>query len=78
MVTQTRMAPISIEDTEAIEQEMYDKGYLTNGYITPAKTVETDVLCPVCGEPLVLYVSGNSHRINCKTASCVMITFRGL
>lgn len=78
MVTQIRTIPISIEDTDAIEQAMYDRGYLSNNHITPAKTVETDVLCPVCGEPLVLYVSGNSHRIKCKTDSCVMITFRGL
>jgi C4-type Zn-finger protein len=63
---------------DAIEQAMYDKGYLTNNYIAPAKTIETDIRCPVCGEPLTLYVSGNSHRIKCKTDSCVMITFRGL
>ena len=69
---------ITIEDTDSIEKAMYERGYLTNDYIVPAKTIETDVPCPVCKESLILYVSGDSHQIKCKTNSCVTITFRGL
>jgi len=69
---------ISIEVHDAIENEMYEKGYLTYGYIDPPRTIITDVLCPVCGESLTIFTSGNSYRINCKTESCLIISFRGL
>ena len=69
---------ISIEEHDAIESEMYVKSYLTCEYVVPAKTIETDVECPVCGESLTLFVSGNSYRVNCKRDSCLVISFRGL
>jgi len=71
-------ATISIEEHYAIENEMYERGYLAYEYANPAKTVETDVLCPVCGEHLNLYASGNSYRVSCKTDSCMIMSFRGL
>ena len=78
MAVKTKFTDISIDEHDAIENEMYEKGYITYEYVVPAKTIETDVACPVCGEVLTLYVSGNSYRINCKTDSCVIISFRGL
>ena len=78
MVVKEKSVNLSIEEHDAIENEMYDKGYLKYEYVFPAKTMETDVKCPVCGNNLTLYVSGNSYRINCKTDSCVIISFRGL
>ena len=69
---------ISIEIHDAIENEMYDKGYLSYEYVVPPRTIKTDVLCPVCGEALTIFVSGNSYRINCKTDSCLILSFRGL
>jgi hypothetical protein len=74
----TKFTDISIEEHDAIENEMYEKGYLTYGYVVPAKIIDTDVSCPVCGENLTLYVSGNSYRITCKSNSCVVLSFRGL
>jgi hypothetical protein len=69
---------ISLEEHYAIEDVMYEKGYLTYEYIHPEKTVETDVACPVCGENLILFSCGNSYQISCKSDSCVVMTFRGL
>lgn len=78
MAIKTKPSRITIAESDSIEKAMYDKGYLTDGYVFPAKTIETDVPCPVCGNYLALYVSGNSHRISCKDSTCVNITFRGL
>lgn len=78
MAIKEKFVDISIEEHDTIENEMYEKGYLTYEYIATPKTIVTDVACPVCGEELTLYVSGNSYRIECKTDSCVIISFRGL
>ena len=69
---------ISIEVHDAIENEMYEKGYITYEYVVTARTIMTDVLCPICGEELALFLSGNSYRISCKTDSCLVMSFRGL
>ena len=78
MVTEIKSTSMSIEEEDAIENEMYERGYLTHEYIVPAKTMETDVVCPICGENLTLSVYGNSHQIKCKTDLCTVITIRGL
>ena len=78
MATNIKSVDISIEMHDEIENELYEKGYLTYEYVIPAKTVETDIVCPICGEKLVLYNSGNSYSVNCKTASCLLMSFRGL
>jgi len=78
MAINANYVDISLAERDAIENEMYEKGYLKYEYVIPPKTMETDVKCPVCGENLILYKSGNSYRINCKTDSCVMMSFRGL
>ena len=78
MAVNIKPTDISIEIHDAIENEMYEKGYITDEYVVPARTTETSVLCPVCGEYLLLYLSGNSYRVNCKTDSCIVMSFRGL
>ncbi|MDR1193415.1 MAG: hypothetical protein LBK98_04470 [Peptococcaceae bacterium] len=78
MATKTQYAHISVEETYAIEKAMFDRGYLTHEYVVPAKTVETDIPCPICGKKLSLYVSGNSYQIDCKAESTVITTCRGL
>jgi hypothetical protein len=78
MAAKTKYAPISVEETYAIEKAMVDRGYLTHEYVVPAKTVETDIPCPICGENLSLYISGNSYQIDCKAEPTVISTCRGL
>ena len=78
MAINVEAADISVEVHDAIENEMYDKGYLTYEYVVPPRTLITDVQCPVCGENLTIFTSGNSYRISCKTDSCLIMSFRGL
>ena len=78
MAVKTKSTKISLEQYDAIENEMFEKGYLAHDYIIPAKTLETDVICPVCNEKLFVSRYGDSHRIYCETDSCVDVTFRGL
>jgi|GEM_PF-1955621 len=78
MANREKRVDISIEEQDAIENAMYEKGYLSYGYVVPAKTIETNVACPKCGEGITLFVSGNSYQITCKTDSCVTMSFRGL
>jgi len=78
MATNLKAIPLSAKQIDDIEKAMQDRGYFLPGYVMPARTVDTDVACPVCGDGLSLYMSGNSHQIKCRTGSCVVINFRGL
>ena len=78
MAINLKSVPLSTKQVDDIEKAMLEKGYFLPGYVTPARTVDTDVACPICGEDLSLYMSGNSHQIKCKTSPCVVINFRGL
>jgi len=71
-------AAISMEEFDAVEEAMIEKGYFAHEYVRPPRTVETDVKCPVCNRDLSLYLSGNSHQIKCNTDLCVDISVRGL
>ena len=78
MAINVESVDITIELHDAIENEMYEKGYLNYEYVVPSKTIVTDVQCPVCGETLNIFISGNSYRVYCKTESCLVLSFRGL
>jgi len=78
MAINTKSVDISLEQEYAIENEMAEKGYLKHEYVIPAKTIETDVLCPVCGGKFSIYLAGDSYSIYCETDSCVEISLRGL
>ena len=73
-----RIRTITIEEIDKIENTMIEKGYLPYEYNIFEKTIETDVMCPACGENLMLFVKGNSYQITCKIDTCIKITFRGI
>jgi len=62
----------------SIQQSLLNEGYFTHEYVTPARTVETTVLCPFCGDSLNLYRAGTSYRIYCNVDGCTDIGARGL
>jgi len=78
MVTTKDKTLISIEEFDAIEEALIERGYFTHEYVSPPRTIETDVKCPICNGHLLLYLSGNSYQIKCNTNSCLDISVRGL
>jgi hypothetical protein len=78
MVATKNKAMISVEEFDAIEDAMIERGYFAHEYVRPSRTVETGVICPICNRDLMLYLSGNSHQIKCNTNSCMDINVRGL
>ena len=78
MAVNIKSVEISLEEEYAIENEMAEKGYLKHEYVMPAKTLETDVICPVCGGKFSIYLAGDSYSIYCETDLCVVMSFRGL
>ena len=78
MVTNAVNSIISEEKYRKIQQSLLSEGYFTHEYVLPARTVETRVPCPDCGDFLTLYRSGTSYRIYCDTDGCTDIGARGL
>ena len=43
-----------------------------------AKTPESKVLCPRCGNELAYREAGSSYEVKCPTEGCISLTVRGL
>ena len=78
MVANAVKQSISVEEYRNIQQSLLNEGYFTHEYVMPARTVETNIICPKCGDFINLYRAGTSYRIYCNTDECVDVGARGL
>ena len=72
-----KKAALPREVRATLEKEMAAKGYLPGGYVSPDKTVETEVRCPLCGKKLSIMCGGNSYQITCPMHG-VVASARGI
>jgi predicted RNA-binding Zn-ribbon protein involved in translation (DUF1610 family) len=51
---------------DMIENLITDMGYIKHENAYPPREIVTNVVCPVCGENLILWLAGNSYQVDCK------------
>lgn len=39
---------------------------------------KTETICPRCGKPIRVHISGNSYKVACETKDCIENVFRGI
>ena len=73
----TKHANLTDNQRDEIEQLALASGDMILGDDLPPKTVMSDkVKCPICGDDIQIYSSGNSYVISCLIDG-VIVGFRG-
>lgn len=53
------------QDRAFLERQMFEEGFLPDGYVHPEIIEKTTIKCPMCGGFLTIRCAGNSYEITC-------------